>query len=207
LTEQGFGTLQALYIAGHSLGAASASMLALLLVVEPAYQEIVSRLKAVYTFRAPMIASPELAADCDEHALLRERVIRYVYANDIVPQLPPSESGPFKHFGTGYQDQRGRDTGSWQHNDAPRKQLRNPLEVLVAPLTLFAPDFKLTRRIQFHASIRDHMPQYDIDALTPRECTASSATEQPAIWRAALVRGAVSTENASERRPCPRGLI
>ncbi|MFI5005147.1 MAG: lipase family protein [Solirubrobacterales bacterium] len=160
--------LQALYITGHSLGGASASMLALMLVVEPAYQDpIVRRLKAVYTFGGPMIASPELADDCNQHGFLRERVIRYVYANDIVPQLPPAESDPFKHFGTGYQYKPRGNKGSWQQNNAPRQQLRNLLEIAAAPLSVLAGDLKLTRRLQFHASLRDHLPQYYIDALTP----------------------------------------
>jgi hypothetical protein len=156
--------LQALYITGHSLGGASAAMLA----VEPAYRRpILSRLKAVYTFGAPMIASPELAEDCDRHDFLRERVIRYVYANDIVPQLPPAESDRFKHFGTGYQYKPKGDKGEWDPNNAPLKQLRNPLAIADSLLSVFAADFKLTRRLQFHASPRDHMPQYYIAALTP----------------------------------------
>ena len=160
--------LKALYITGHSLGAASASMLALMLVVEPAYQRpIVSRLRAVYTFGGPMLASRELAGDCDQHDFLRERVIRYVYDNDIVPQLPPAASGSFAHFGTGYQYKPKGDTGSWEQNNAPRKQLRDPLEIAFTPLTFLAGDLKLTRRIHFRASIRDHLPQYYISALTP----------------------------------------
>ena len=96
--------LQALYITGHSLGGASASMLALMLVLEPAYWRALGGvLKAVYTYGGPMIASPGLAEACDRHDFLRERVIRYVYANDIVPQLPPAESDEFAHFGSGYQ--------------------------------------------------------------------------------------------------------
>jgi Lipase (class 3) len=160
--------LQALYITGHSLGGASASMLALMLVVEPDYrQHILSKLKAVYTFGGPMIASRGLAGDCDRHDFLRKRVIRYVYANDIAPQLPPAESGPFAHFGTGYQYKLKGDGGSWHQNDAPRKQLRNLLGIAAAPLSLLAGDFKLTRRLQFHASLRDHLPEYYLAALTP----------------------------------------
>ncbi len=160
--------LQALYITGHSLGAASASMLALMLAVEPAYQDpIVSRLKAVYTYGGPMIASPELAEGCNRSELLRERVIRYVYANDIVPQLPPAASGTFAHFGAGYQYKRKGGEGDWERNDAPRKQLHNLLNIVAAPLSILAGDIKLTRRLQFHASLRDHLPEYYIDALTP----------------------------------------
>ncbi|HEY7951598.1 MAG TPA: lipase family protein, partial [Solirubrobacteraceae bacterium] len=160
--------LQALYITGHSLGGASASMLALMLVVEPAYREhVLGKCKAVYTFGSPMISSPELARECNQHDLLRERVIRYVYANDIVTQLPPAESDPFAHFGRGYQYRPKGGEGSWEQNDAPRKQLRNLLNIAVAPLSLFAGDLKLTRRLQFHASLRDHLPQNYITALTP----------------------------------------
>jgi hypothetical protein len=160
--------LQALYITGHSLGAASAMMLALMLVNEPAYHEpILSRLKAVYGFGGPMIASPELARACNEDDFLRERVLRYMYVNDIVPQLPPAESGPFAHFGIGYQYKPKGKKGSWRENGAPRKQLRNLLDIAVAPLTVFAGDLKVTRRLQLHASLRDHLPQYYIDALAP----------------------------------------
>jgi Lipase (class 3) len=161
--------LQALYITGHSLGGASAAMLALMLVIEPAYQPVLSRLQAAYTFGGPMIASPDLADDCDQHDFLRERVIRYVYANDIVTQLPPKESDPFKHFGTGYQykPKAHGGKGDWEPNNAPSKQLRNLLNIAPALLSVFAVDLKLTRRLQFHASLRDHLPEYYIDALTP----------------------------------------
>jgi hypothetical protein len=160
--------LQALYITGHSLGGASASMLALMLAVEPAYEErLSSTLKAIYTYGAPMIASPELAQHCDDHPFLLERVIRYVNSNDIVPQLPPAASSRFAHFGVGYQYKRKGDGGSWEQNDAPRKQLRHLMNIASAPLSIFAADIKLTRRLQFHASLRDHLPEYYVTALTP----------------------------------------
>ena len=148
-------------------------MLALTLVTDPAYKPVVEKLKAVYTYGGPMIASTEIAADCNECEFLHKRVIRYVYANDIVPQLPPSESGDFAHFGTGYQyKQKGKielkGKPGWIQNDAPRNQLRNLLNIFDSPLTLLAGDFKLTGRLQFHASLRDHLPQYYIAALMPQ---------------------------------------
>jgi hypothetical protein len=162
--------LQALYITGHSLGGASAAMLALLLVTEPAYErDILKRLKAVYTFGAPMIASGELAGDCDKDRFLHNQVIRYVYASDIVPQVPPRESGRFAHFGAGYQYKPKGEGGEWAHNDAPGKQLRNLLEIPASLFSVFTPDITLTRRLQFHASLRDHLPEYYIQALTPKD--------------------------------------
>jgi len=160
--------LEALYITGHSLGGASAALLALLLVTEPAYErDILKRLKAVYTFGAPMLASRELASDCNEHQFLHERVIRYVYDSDVVPQVPPRESGRFAHFGRGYQYKPKGKGDKWVPNDEPKKQLRNLLEIPTSVLSLVTPDITLTRRLHFHSSIRDHLPQYYIQALTP----------------------------------------
>ena len=102
--------LEALYITGHSLGGASAAMLAIMLVTEPLYKPIVSKLKAVYTFGQPMITSPHLAEKCNANAFLRKKVIRYVYENDIGPQLPPKESVP-RAFRNGVPVQT---TGRWR---------------------------------------------------------------------------------------------
>jgi Lipase (class 3) len=159
--------MEALYITGHSLGAASASMLAVMLVTEPRYAPIVSALRAVYTFGQPMIAGPELAERCREDVFLDENVIRYVYADDIAPQLPPKVSGPFEHFGTEYHYRPDGDGGRWQFNERPRGQLASVLELLGNPLSFLARQVKLTRRLHFHASVYDHLPQLYITALTP----------------------------------------
>jgi hypothetical protein len=159
--------LEALYITGHSLGGASAAMLAIMLLTDPLYKPIVSKLKAVYTFGQPMITSPQLAEKCNANDFLRERVIRYVYENDIGPQLPPTESGAFRHFGTEYQYKSKGDGGTWNLNKEPRKQLSSLLELVANPLSFLARQFKLTRNLPFHASVEDHLPQYYIAALTP----------------------------------------
>jgi hypothetical protein len=159
--------LEALYIAGHSLGAASASMLAVMLLTEPRYDPIVRKLKAVYTFGQPMIASPQLAETCSENEFLDRNVIRYVYANDIAPQLPPTVSGAFKHFGAEYQYRQQGDGGRWHRNEEARKQLSSVLELLGNPLSFLARQIKLTRNLTFHASVYDHLPQHYITALTP----------------------------------------
>jgi hypothetical protein len=159
--------MEALYITGHSLGGASAAMLATMLLGEPEFEPIARRLRAVYTFGAPMIGSPEFAKACNEDEFLRERVIRYIYASDIVPQVPPAESGPFAHFGTEYQYKPAGEDGRWHYNQRPRKQLRNLVEILTTPLSFLAKQIRLTRDIPFHASINDHLPQYYIDALKP----------------------------------------
>lgn len=156
--------LEALYITGHSLGGASAGMLAAMLQTDREdYGPIVERLKAVYTFGAPMFGSPEFAAACNHVDFLRERVLRYVYERDFAPQIPVKENGPYAHFGQELQYRRG----SWHHNRHARRQQRNLLAVAAAPLSFVARQFPLTRHIPFPVSIYDHLPRNYIDALTP----------------------------------------
>jgi hypothetical protein len=47
-----------LYIAGHSLGAAMAVLMAVMLVTDPAYAGIVEKLRAVYAFGQPNDRQP-----------------------------------------------------------------------------------------------------------------------------------------------------
>jgi hypothetical protein len=159
--------LEALYITGHSLGGASAAMLTSMLETEPAFAGIAGKLKAVYTFGAPMIGSPEFADACNNSDFMREKVIRYVYANDIVPQVPPKESGSFAHFGREYRYTPAGDHGSWDLSKHPRKQLNNLIEIVTTPLSFLAKQLTGTRNIPFHASLNNHLPQNYIDALRP----------------------------------------
>jgi hypothetical protein len=95
--------LEALYITGHSLGGAMAAMLGVMIRHERKYKEaFADRLKAVYTYGQPMIGDPSFAAACESDEFLRENVIRYVYDSDVVPHLPSTASGPFRHFGKEY---------------------------------------------------------------------------------------------------------
>ena len=160
--------LEALYLTGHSLGGASAQMLAAMLHLDDAYEPVRDKLRAVYTCGAPMIGNPAFAQGCDRIEFLNRNLIRYVYARDVVPQVPPTASGPFAHFGQEYQFTPSGDGGSWRHNATPRRQMRDALALLLTPASLLARQMTLTRRIRFSASIDDHLPQYYIDALTPK---------------------------------------
>lgn len=157
--------LEALYITGHSLGGASAQMLAAMLFADPAYAPLLPALKAVYTYGAPMIGSPEFARACDGVPFLGPNLVRYVYEDDIVPQVPPTEAGPFAHFGREYRFRASR--GGWNSSSTPCGQIRNLLAILSTPASLMTRQFKATRRMRFRASLNDHYPQYYIDALTP----------------------------------------
>jgi hypothetical protein len=169
--------LKTLYITGHSLGGASAALFAALLGFEPIKQarvaadtggQIMDRLRAVYTYGAPMIGNPPFADACNDDLFLANNVIRCVYANDVVPQVPPKASGAFQHFGREYRYTPAGEKGEWRISE-PRTQLRSLVELATAPLAIVATSLKLTRHIPFHASLSDHFPQYYLDALTPAE--------------------------------------
>ncbi|MFJ9081872.1 lipase family protein [Streptomyces sp. NPDC102340] len=106
--------LEALYITGHSLGAAMAALMAVTLVHEPRYAHIARCLRAVYTFGQPMIGGPDLAQACADTVdsngthLLRDRLLRYIYDRDVVPALPPRPVGPYAPFGREFHFRRPR---------------------------------------------------------------------------------------------------
>ncbi|WP_338702358.1 lipase family protein [Streptomyces sp. Q6] len=108
------GGLEALYITGHSLGAAMAALMAVTLVHEPRYAHLARRLRAVYTFGQPLIGGPEFARACERATdsngthVLRDRVLRYIHDRDVVPALPPRPVGPYAPFGREFHYRRPR---------------------------------------------------------------------------------------------------
>jgi Lipase (class 3) len=156
--------LEALYITGHSLGGAMAAMMAAMLVTEPAYQTLAKKLRAVYTFGQPMIGSPELAEECARDAFLGKRVIRYIYRRDVVPYLPPKDSGPFRHFGPEY---RYEEAWPWTLSPQPADQMRNLVGLVEAPVAFLARQLRSLRNVPFQYSLADHAPQHYVSALTP----------------------------------------
>jgi len=161
--------LEALYITGHSLGGAMAALMAVLLVSQPDhYGCIIKKLKAVYTFGQPMIGDRTLAAACQADPFLGRKLIRYIYQHDIVPHLPPKASVDFGHFGQELQYRRKE----WRVNSKPAKQLRNVLNLALAPIAFVARQFKWFRKVPFRYSLDDHFPQHYVSALTPR-CVSS----------------------------------
>lgn len=154
--------LEALYVTGHSLGGAMASILTLMLHSEPAYTKLANVLRATYTFGQPMVGSPRLAAAADRQDYVRDRVIRYVYRKDVVAHLPPWGTGEFAHFGQefGYQ-------GKWQRRAEPTGQMLPLGGLLLAAGDFVARQHRLLRLLPAPYSLNDHLPRHYVTALTP----------------------------------------
>ncbi|HEX6887192.1 MAG TPA: lipase family protein [Candidatus Nanopelagicales bacterium] len=154
--------MQLLLLAGHSLGGAMASLLAIMLRTNPHFAGLAQPMGVVATFGQPMVASPELAAACQADAFLASRVVRHVYIDDVVPHLPPRDSGPFAHVGV----ERRYDGQQWSMAE-PTRQLGNLVGLLETPLSFLSRRIEVLRRVPFRHSIDDHLPHHYITALTP----------------------------------------
>jgi hypothetical protein len=162
--------VEALYVTGHSLGAAMACLFTAMLDADPAYADVAGVLRATCTFGQPMVGSPTFAARLAASRMCRRdpasgaplRFARYVYRKDPVPHLPPPVAGTFAHFGAEYQY-----TQAWRAADRPTGQSKNPLDLLLLPATALARRTVL-RGLQLPwANADDHNPQNYITALTP----------------------------------------
>ena len=102
--------LEALYVAGHSLGGAMAVLFALRLASSEAGRDLDGRLRAIYTFGQPLATGGPLP----ERALaVGRRLFRHVHARDVVPSLPPAAWGALEHFGHEFHYANGH----WRRRD------------------------------------------------------------------------------------------
>jgi hypothetical protein len=152
--------LKALYITGHSLGGAMAALMAILMHTDPDYAPLLPVLKGVYTFGQPMIGSPDLAAACEASGIAA-LLHRYVYRGDVVPHVPPKQTGPFKHFG-----KELRYLTEWKDSPRATGQM-DALGLLETPLDFVARQVPGLSKLHFRYSLDDHGPQHYIQALTP----------------------------------------
>ena len=168
--------LEALYVTGHSLGAAMAAMLTVMLRAKGIYAPLASKLKATYSYGQPMIGSRAFAEACDQATFggtnrpLQSALFRYVYADDIAPHLPPKESGSFGHFGQEFRCERiDKDDGrrpTWVRQEQYSGQT-GALGLVFGGLSLLTQEYRRLRRLPLHQSVIDHGPNHYIAALTP----------------------------------------
>nr|WP_246497344.1 lipase family protein [Sphaerisporangium rubeum] len=175
---------EALYVTGHSMGGAMAALMTVMMRHERRYREAIGeRIKAVYTFGQPMIGDPAFARACEADEFLRDKVIRYTYDCDVVPHLPSTANGPFRHFGRErhYSVPHLRDgllgmlapslrtarTGRWEERRDPSRQMAGLAGIPLAAMAYLTRRLHATRALPAVYSIDDHLPQHYISALTP----------------------------------------
>jgi hypothetical protein len=158
--------MEALYITGHSLGGAMAVILARMLLMSSndVYRDIAEKLRAVYTFGQPMVATPRSAADSED--LFAERnvpLLRYVYRKDPVPALPPHDAGGYRHFGEEfrYDEQDGYVASK------PTGQMGGVPEILGAALPFALDKLPALRWLPWPYDLEDHLPHHYVSSLVP----------------------------------------
>ncbi|WP_162181236.1 lipase family protein [Rhodococcus wratislaviensis] len=175
-SEERIHPIEALYITGHSLGGAMAILMTVMLHAQRRYRDIASVYRATYTFGQPMIGTPEFARACEKlrlgsgDGLLQERIFRYVYGADVVPQLPPRESGRFQHFGVEYRCPRrrgGLPNQAWSRAHRHTSQTTG-IGLLLGGVTMLTRQIALFRNLPWQQEIADHGPHNYITALTPK---------------------------------------
>jgi hypothetical protein len=149
--------LEALYIAGHSLGGAMAVLFALGLAGQEEHRIVEQKLRAVYTFGQPLVAGaapPEIAATAGR------KLFRHILGRDIIPSLPPSVWGSLQHIGHEFHYADGQ----WQRRDGVTAQLAGLREASRAALAVLAPARK---RDAQRYTMADHGPHQYLAALRP----------------------------------------
>ena len=151
--------MEALYITGHSLGGAMATLAAAKIHQEPRYRAF---LKAVYTFGQPAVGDASFGRECKDG--FGDYYYRHVYRNDVVPHLPPRSSpGKYEHFG------QERYSSASHEPYAVSLVERKPAKSVVWPI-LTCGVAAIARRLhpfadlKFPYSIDDHLPSRYIEA-------------------------------------------
>jgi hypothetical protein len=172
------GPMKVLYITGHSLGGAMATLLAEELLTTDSYRDIACSLRAVYTFGQPIVGNPDFADAYDRNPDLGPKTLRYVYANDIVPQLPSRDIGEYKHCGrqitfhsasASIIDSGSPYEGKWEPDPVGSKQLPRIWPLVFSPVLFVAKQLNMPilRVLPAQPSIEDHGPMNYMCALTP----------------------------------------
>jgi hypothetical protein len=146
-------SMEALYVCGHSLGAALALLATAMLFEKPKYACIREKLRGVYTFGTPKVGDQQFADKCEEQ--FGGLVFRHVYENDVVTAMPPRLYGTFDTFGQEYVST----LEGWTHR---RTRLETPFllgsSILVSVLGYVMQMIPVLRNIRLPLSIHDHLP-------------------------------------------------
>jgi Lipase (class 3) len=163
--------MKALYITGHSLGAAMAAIETMLLRITPENLETFgAQMKGTYCFAQPRVGNKALADACEEVPFLKDNVYRFVYNRDPVPHLPSRDLGVYANFGREY----GVEGSGWKERTGAQRAGQMPLisNLVTSGLLGLASLFPVLKRVPLQYRLDDHAPQHYIEALTePGELT------------------------------------
>lgn len=149
--EEDMSPMQALYVTGHSLGAALAALATAVIFSDPDCVSWRKRFRGLYTFGQPMVGDAIFANQCESR--FGVMTFRHVYGNDLVARMPPRSTGPFKHFGEEYTNVDDRWTRRAKTlSQAYTQALRRPLGA-VGWVTQQLPQ---TRWLRLPFSVDDH---------------------------------------------------
>jgi len=155
--EQLAHPLQALYVAGHSLGGAMALLFALSLGDDALERALSDCLRAIYTFGQPLAVGASTSTAVER---IGRRLFRHIRHADPVPALPPAAWGRLAHFGHEYRFA----SGEWQRAERATEQQHGLRGISSALFALFASE---KRRASLRYSISEHGPHHYIAALRP----------------------------------------
>jgi Lipase (class 3) len=151
--------LQALYITGHSLGAAMAVVAAAALLLGGGRRHDWSRLlRGIYTYGQPMVGDATFVKECQ--GAFDNKLFRYVFNDDLVPRMPPRTIGDFVHFGQRLYS--GSTTEVWDMKEA-RDEAPTLIETIGSAMTSFVVRRLgygkiMERVVPLPYSLDDHMP-------------------------------------------------
>jgi Lipase (class 3) len=145
--------MKALYVTGHSLGAAMAVLAGARIIEDDRWPAL---LRAVYTYGQPMVGDGGFKEYCDLR--LGKRLFRHVFDSDIVCRMPPRIVGRFEHFGHEFFSPSV--TQNWQRSSKIRAEpawLLTPA-IVSAAFAFYARRIDLLHRVRVPYSMDDHSP-------------------------------------------------
>jgi hypothetical protein len=166
-----------LYITGHSFGAALAVLAAALLAdyskekPAPGYGGLWPVLKGVFTFGQPMVGDELFTGAYAD--TVAPRLVRFVYAHDIVPHLPPKTDGwrPV-HFGAEY---RGQDATKWTRDENASRAVDDILGSNLVAIAAWVKDqIGFAPRLALPYSWGDHAPNNYVRVSLPYGANSGS---------------------------------
>ncbi len=152
--------LEALYITGHSLGAAMAVIAAATIFGDERFVAWRPIVCGVYTYGQPMVGDKEFARSCDER--FGRMLFRHVYQHDLVPRMPPVSTGTFKHSGNEYV---GSLDGWVPRERAVAQALTALISVPIGAAAFVFRQIPVLHRIKLPFSIDDHSPNSYLEAF------------------------------------------